>query len=56
MKTTPAALLAFGLFVAVLLVAGLAGWHEKHYSRRHLVLLEARVNAIERILTEDRTL
>lgn len=41
---------------AVLLLAGLATLHTRHYSQRRLILLEGRVRTIEQLLTEDRTL
>lgn len=44
------------VLVALLLVAGLASWHEKHYARRQLFLLANRVEGLERLIVEDRTL
>ncbi len=48
--------LSLTALVAVVLLAGLATLHTRHYSQRRLILLENRVIGIERLLTEDRTI
>ena len=42
--------------LVVLVVLGLVSAHEKHYSRRALLLLSSRVDALEKAFLEDRTL
>lgn len=44
----------FALAAFVLLGLAFVSLHEKHYARRHLIMLESRVKTIEKILTEDR--
>ncbi len=41
--------------IALGLLTGLVSLHEKHYSRREMILLRNRVEGIERLLIEDRT-
>lgn len=47
--------LSLSLLIGVVLVAALVSAHEKHYAKRRLILLEARMRAVESILVEDRT-
>lgn len=61
MKELRPLLVAGGLMFAALLV-GLVSLHEKHYSSRHMRILDAKVKALavqveslQALLTEDRT-
>lgn len=44
-----------GLVICVLAVASLVAAHERHYSKRRLILLEAEVRALRQAFIEDRT-
>jgi len=45
-----------GLVLAAIMVAALVSAHERHYSKRGVFLLTRRVEALEDLIREDRTI
>ncbi len=48
-------IIAVSAALAIIMLASLVAAHEKHYAKRRLIHVDARLKALETIIFEDRT-